>query len=416
MNTFLARQPIFDRRLRVYAYELLYRANANVNAAGLIVDADQASSETILTGFSNIGIDRLTGGKRAFINFTAKLLESGVATLFPKDHLVVEILEDVPPTETILHACRQLKEAGYTIALDDFSFRPEMLPFVEIADIIKVDFLADSIPNIRKQVEALKRPTPLLLAEKVETQDVFDQARDMGCRLFQGYFFSKPLLLVEKKLDPLTVNIMHLIRLMNRSDITFPRLARVVGRDVALSYRLLRLVNSAYFGMRHKIQDITHALTILGMREVRKWISLLSMADLGQGKPDELIRMSLIRGRFLEIYALQNDKELESHLFFMAGLFSLLDVMMDISMKDVLSQLSLPGFVSQSLTGNGLAAQLLKALEAYEKSDWQTALTLSMALDIDARQLIANYLDALTWSDRFGEYARREESDADDNL
>ncbi len=404
MNDFLARQPIFDKNLKVFAYELLYRRNAEHNQAGEILDADQASSRTMVAGLHNMGIERISGGKRAFVNFTERLLLTGMASLFSNQHLVVEILENVRATPEVIRACKKLKASGYTIALDDFEYQADMRPLIELADIVKIDFLNNTIPQIEQILDSIRPAKPILLCEKVETKEVFDQAVEMGFLLFQGYFFSKPTIMAEKKVDPLVTNYMELIREVNRREADFPQMTQIIRRDVGLSYRLLRLVNSAYFGMRYKIKDIQHALAVLGMREVRKWVSLLSMIGIGRDKPDELVRMSVIRGHFLETLV-ERHRSGDPEQHFIIGLFSLIDVILDQPMEEVLGQLSLTPEVSRALLGEGPARSLIAVVAAFEKGDWESVSQICREAGLPEAELAELYLESIAWSNNFGQEA-----------
>ena len=219
MENFVARQAIFDKNLKVYAYELLFRAGQeNVYAA---TDADLATSSVITDSFITIGLESLTRGKRAFINFTKNLLMDETATIIPKDSLVVEILEDIKPDEGIIAACTKLKESGYTLALDDFIFDEVFKPLIELADIIKVDFRLSGMEESRALIEKYGLKRIKFLAEKVETQDEFDQALEMGFTYFQGYFFSKPVIVTSKDIPGYKINHLNIMHEINHPDIDF---------------------------------------------------------------------------------------------------------------------------------------------------------------------------------------------------
>jgi EAL and modified HD-GYP domain-containing signal transduction protein len=388
--------------MNVFAYELLYRFDATQNFVAMLSNPDKASSETIMGSFYGNNIENITGNRPAFVNFTQNLLEAGIATLFPKQYLVVEILEDVPPLPSVVETCRQLKEAGYTIALDDFVYRPELEPLIQWADIVKIDWLNADPEKIRDIVRKLWPRSPRLLAEKVETYEIFQQAMDMGFSYFQGYFFSKPVILANKKIDPLMANYVQLIQHVNRTDVDFACLARIIRRDVVLSYRLLRLVNSAYFGARHEVKSIRHALAILGLREIKKWISLLAIIGISTNKPNEIIRISLIRGRFLETFGARHCRSLDSEQLFMSGLFSLLDVIMEMPMADVLPQLSGVTEIEEVLIeGRGPIADILGIISSYERGEWEDAVERCCCFGVTEEQLLQLYLDAVSWCNAF---------------
>ena len=243
MEVFLARQPIFNIDQNVAAYEILYRSG-RANSYDSI-DGDLASRNVIYNTFQTFGIENLTNNRPVFINFTEELINDETATLFPNNFLVVEILENVVPTEEILEKALSLKEMGYKIALDDFVYSKDYEDLVNIADIIKIDFLLSDQREIVEMSYKLGQKNIQLLAEKVETREEFEFAKKLGFSLFQGYFFSKPEVLVSKKLTPIKTSALQLVSLSNEEDIDFEKIARVVSTDLALTYNLLKLVNSA---------------------------------------------------------------------------------------------------------------------------------------------------------------------------
>ncbi|GHU88906.1 hypothetical protein FACS1894202_05960 [Clostridia bacterium] len=397
MTSCIARQPILDRNLQIYAYELLFRSN-NKDNFFQGVDADQASSRTIMEGFQTMGIDKLTDRHPAFINFTQNLLVGNFATLFPKEYLVVEVLEDVDPTPEVVAACRSLVEQGYTLALDDFVYRPELEPLIEIASIIKFDFLISSPTEVSEMLTQMNVTGKLLLAEKIETMEMFELAASMGFVLFQGYFFSRPVTFSAKEISPLAVNHMLLLKEINSGQaVDFAKLSKIIRNDVALSYKLLKLINSSYFGLSFSITDVQHAVTALGLKEVRKWISLLGMAGLSDDKPDELIRMSMIRGRFMEQLKPYCKKiKVSAESLFMTGLFSLVDVLMDQPMKQALSGMSLDKEITDVLVNHkGSMAGLLLMAISIEQGKWGLLDKLCATHEMDVDVVSEQYLFAM---------------------
>jgi EAL and modified HD-GYP domain-containing signal transduction protein len=234
MESFVARQPIFDKQNEVYAYELLYRKDRAKNAYDETVDADQASTRTIINGFVEIGLDKLTSGRKAFVNFTEKLLLDNIPALLPPQFLVVEILENIKPTPEVLTACGNLKRAGFKIALDDFIICDENLAFLDYADIIKMDFIAtplEEIVGFIKYLRAQKRNAtdPLqLLAEKIENNEMYNIAMRMGFQYFQGYFFSKPVIVEGRGINPMAINRLRIMQISMKKDFEFQELSDVI--------------------------------------------------------------------------------------------------------------------------------------------------------------------------------------------
>ena len=399
MSNCVARQPIFNEKLKIFGYELLYR-NTHKSVAYDAVDGNIASSETIMRSFHEIGVERVTNGRRAFINFTEKLLLDDVATLLPKKILVVELLEDILPTPEVLEACTRLRSKGYLIALDDFRIDPAYMPLLTVADIVKVDFMTTAPDIIGALAQKLANTSIRLLAEKIETYENFEFAKRMGFSLFQGYFFSKPVILqADAKLSPLRLNCLRLIRLAFDPNIDFPKVSKIIKQDVALSYRLLRVVNSAYFGLRYSVNNIRQALVILGMDEVKKWTTLISMAEITEGKPDELISMSLVRARLLEILGPTVGLARYADDLFMLGLMSLMDAITDMPFEEIakLTQISdeiLDAIVNQ----NGKYGELLTMVVHYEHCAWEEAVEIGERYGVSESLLAEKYLEAVEWA------------------
>ena len=400
MECFVARQPIFTKNKKVYGYELLYRDSVGGSVSGVengIVDGSTATSETILNSFQNIGINKLTSGKRAFVNFTEDLILQEVATLLPKDTLVVEVLEGIEPSEKILKAIAELKNSGYMIALDDFVVDPANYEFFQYTDIVKFDLMTTPLDVIRPLAHDLRKRKIVLLAEKIESAEVFEETVQMGFTLFQGYYFSKPMTVKQKKINPLRANCVHLINLAIQDEINFRKCAEVIKQDVALSFSLLKLVNSAFFGLPYPAKSIQHAVSILGEGELTKWIILVSLSRMKDDKPDELVSMSLIRGRILE--TLSTDLKITKHSndLFLLGLLSLMDVLTDTPMDEVLTQVNLNEFVISNLIGSGKYRGLLELLTCHEKGDWDEAIRLAELYGVEETRINELYLDALDW-------------------
>ena len=396
MEVFLARQPIFDLNQNVNAYEILYRSGFTNNFNG--VDVDKASREVIFNTFQTFGIENLTNGKPVFINFTENLINDGTATLFSKDFLVVEILEDVLPNERVIEKSKVLKEMGYKIALDDFVYKPEYEGLIELADIIKIDFLISNPEEIEKVSKDLKNRNIELLAEKVETRKEFEYAKSLGFSLFQGYFFSKPEIVLSKKLQPIKTTFLQLVNKVNENEIDFNVISKIVSMDLALTYNLLKLVNSAAFGFRYRIESVKHALVTLGEREIKKWIYLIVVNSMGKDQPDELTRLSLIRARFNELIALNTRYSRDSEEFFLVGLFSLLDVILQRPMEEVLDELKVTNRVKNALIhGKGELGIIYKMILFYEIGDWDEFLLHAKELKIEPSIVTNAYMESLLW-------------------
>lgn len=400
MNTFVARQPIFDRRERIFAYELLFRqGNQNWYFS---VDGDSATEDVISNSFITIGMDTLTGGKRGFINFTANLLRNQIAYSLPKEYLAIEILENIEPDQDVIFTCKQLKEAGYLIVLDDFVFKENLWPLIDLADIIKVDFLNTEVHEQRNILQRVGSRKIKFLAEKVETRDVFEQALQMGYCYFQGYFFCKPVVISGKSIPIFKLNRLRLMEEINNPEVDFEKITALIKGDVSLTYNLLKFINSSVFGFKVKIISIKQALVLLGLLEVRKWASIIVLQNIGEGKPNELIVNCVVRACFGEALARKTVfKEQASNIFLM-GMFSSIDAFLDRPLAEVLAELPLATEIKRALLGedNQIRA-FLDLILAYEKADWVNFSVFAQKVNIDESEVPALYLQALTSANQF---------------
>ncbi|MCL2045406.1 MAG: HDOD domain-containing protein [Oscillospiraceae bacterium] len=400
MNTYIARQPIFNMKKQIFGYELLFRGgDEDFYRLDANTDHDQATSHVIIESFFSRGIETITGGKPAFVNFTANLLLENTATLFPRDQLIVEILETITPTPEIIAACRELHRKGYKLALDDFTYTPELEPLIELSRIIKFDFIASTPQEIAQMMRQINLKGKWLLAEKIETNEMFDLAMSMGFRLFQGYFFSKPETMSSRTLSPLKFSYIALMREASAGEeINIQRVSKAIRDDVALSYKLLRLVNSAFYGLRNEVTDISRAIAVLGSIELRKWIFMIALMGLSSDKPDEIIKMSMIRGRVIENLNTKFGFVKSDESAFQVGLFSMLDVLMDVRMATALEGIHLAQEVTAALIyQTGPLYDLLELVVSIERSDWDKTDTYVTALNINADEISEIYLDAVKW-------------------
>lgn len=399
MDIFIARQPIFDIRQNVFAYELLYRSGIKNLYAG--INGDQASSEVIGSSFLLFGLENLTMGKKAFINFTRKLLEDEVATLLPKESIVVEVLENVEPDKQMLSACIKLKELGYQLALDDFAYDPRFEPFIDLVDIIKVDFLQTSPQDRAALVQRIGNKNIKFLAEKVETKEDFNQALQAGYSYFQGYFFSKPNIVSGKDITSFKLTYLQLLQEIGKPDLDFDELEETIKRDVALSYKLLRYINSAAFSLRANISSIKQALVLLGQKEIKKWVSLVALRSIGEDKPDELVKLAISRGRFCELVSPKLGLKHRSPDFFLMGMFSLIDAFLDQPLAYILSQLPIAVDIKRALLGKeSRFKDVYQMAVSYEQGNWEKALRLAKRLKLEEQEIIDVYLESLDFTRR----------------
>jgi c-di-GMP-related signal transduction protein len=398
MDVFVARQPIFGKDKDLFAYELLFRTGqANAFPA---IDGETATSSLLSSSFFTVGIDHISGGKRVFINFTEELLVQGTPTMFPKNRVVVEILEDVRPTQELIAACQSLHRNGYTLALDDFVFKKNLRPLIEIAEIIKIDFRLSPMPEIIAILSALKGYSCQFLAEKIETHEEFEKAKAMGFSYFQGYFFARPEVLKNKDISSSQLTMMRLVCEVNRAEFQVEKLETLINQDVAISFKLINYLNSAYFSRLQPVSSIKQAIAFLGERGIRMFVSLIVASRLVDNKPDELLRTSTIRAKFLE--HLGFEAGLDSGEMFILGLFSLLDAMLDHSMDHLVGQLPLTAEVSEALVNkSGKLSPYLRIVESLESGDWSALDSQLVALGLASDKVQSFYLDAVRMADIF---------------
>lgn len=370
MDVFLARQPIFNRRLQVVAYEILYR-NSYTNEFDVSVGGEEATLAVISDLLVHFGVETILRGKRAFINFPKTLLQENLPAVFKTDEVVIELLENVDPDAELIERCRVLKEQGYAIALDDFSGDPRLDDLMPYVDVIKVDFKLTS-PDVRRDI--LKKYSVFevsFLAEKIETHAEYQEAVGMGFRYFQGFFFERPVVCKEKALEISFAHYLDLLQELNSEEPDFLRLAEIIKMDYGLTYKLLRLINSAAFYKVEPIHSVNHALTLLGLNEIRRWIMVLMVRDVGSGKPAELVQVSLTRGLFCERLSLFLGFGHRKSEAFLVGMFSLLDAILERPMFDILYKMPLSEDVKSALMGaDTLFHMPLVLIRSFERGNW----------------------------------------------
>lgn len=403
MELYVARQPIFDPHMATVGYELLHRESEKWNEC-TETDGGYASSRVITGAFLSSSMESLTSGKLAFINFTGELLTSGVAMLLPREQLVVEVLESVPPTREVLRACTELKARGYTIALDDYVMNPVFEPLANLADIIKVDIRQNSDANLQNAITAHKGRGVRFLAEKMETEEEFQLAVTLGYDMFQGYFFSKPVILSANTIPTSKIGYLRLVQAVNDENPDFGMIAAAIENDVELSLETIRLSNSAFYGRRKKISSIRQAVVALGLDGVRKWIYLSALRRLGLGKPDALVSTSIVRSKFMEQIAYAAGQYHKNSEYAMIGLFSLLDALTGCTFETLLAGLNITGGIKDVLLGGGddtMPGAAYKTMLAYERGEWDNTAERAGKLGLTLDEVAEAYLASLRWYHEF---------------
>ncbi len=366
-RVYLARQPIFDGKSKVFAYELLYR-NSNSNAASF-KDASKATSELITNTFLSVGFDTISYGKKVFINLPRKFITGELPLPLDPAIVVLEILEDVSADPQALAGVESLIKQGFTIALDDFVKTEDNEAFLKYANYIKVDVLCVSDDELRDQVVGLSAFGIPLLAEKVETDARFQLCRKLGFQYFQGYFFSKPLIMEGKELSANQISMLNILAKLQNPECQVEDLEHIIGSDVGLSYKLLKIINSSFYNVGKTVESIQHALILLGLNSLKKWVTLITLSS-SQGKTSELLVLALFRARHCECMA--EKLRVKSDAAFTVGMFSLLDAIMDQPLPVLLEQLPLTLEIKTALLeGGGELGELLKAVIEYETGNWE---------------------------------------------
>ncbi len=396
MEVYVARQPIFDKGMDIVGYELLYRRSMNNFYEG--VDDNQATADLINNAFLVMQFNELTSGTRAFINFSADMLIKEIPLLLPKGYIVVEILEKVEATEEVLKACEKLKAEDYMIALDDFTFRESSIPLMEWADIVKVEFSVADVQTQRKYIHKYGDRIKFL-AEKVETREEYQLAAAMGYDYFQGYFFSKPVIEKRKEIASTPAALIRLMQEINQPEPDYQSLTAIFESDVGLSYKLLRFAGSVFFGTRGDVYTIKQALIRLGMNEIRKWVYLLLLKNMQSTDNKELVKTCLIRAKFMELLAMEAGGGRKHYNYFLAGLFSSIDVLLDCDMDTAVKELPIALDVKEALAGrkNDIEYALQVVLNQ-EMGKWDEIDISTFAPGMIQGRLTSLYIMSMQWA------------------
>lgn len=399
MYCYMARQPILDVNKQLFGYELLFRDGvANSFPA---VNDDEATSKLITEHHLLLGVEKITGGHLAFINFSADTLIHHFPTSISPRSMVIEILETVPISAELLTACKELHGMGYQLALDDHDFDPKWDVFLPYIRFIKVDVQQFNLLQISKYVSRIQHHPVTLLAEKVETAQQFEQLRQMGFQLFQGYFFAKPQMLQHKKIPSNKLNLLELIAESSRVELDFARLSAIVERDLALSYKLLRFINSARFSRDQPIASLKHAMIYMGATELKKFIALLALSNLSADDNHELLKISVVRARFCDQLAALNQEQNNPPAAFLTGLFSLVDALLEQPLNTILDDLPiLPSIKSALLAHDGRLGQYLALAKACELADWTLQQQLAERAMLTILDISPLYLESVCWAEQ----------------
>lgn len=400
-KVFLGRQPILDRSQSIVGYELLFRSadtlHANINGF------PHVDSFVISNVLSNFGIHEVLGNHKGFINVNGDLLMSDLLEILPREKTVIEILETVELSDALLERCRELKGRGFTLALDDNCYHPDYEPLYDIVDIVKIDVLQIPEDALKEMVATLSNRGLILLAEKVETIEQYHFCYDLGFDLFQGYYFARPSVLNKRKVDVSGLALLKLLELVCR-DAEIAEIEEAFKHNPNLTYNLLRLVNSVVIGMKEKIRTLRHALVVLGMQQLKRWIQLaLFASDKTSAVGNPLLETAATRGRIMENLVTKWAPELQDHDYsdsaFMTGVLSLIDVLLGVPMKEILNQLNLDEEVRLALLERkGELGSLLQLTEKLEYMDFADVSLLLNQYHCSQEVLVNAQFEAIDWA------------------
>lgn len=405
-NYLIGRQPILNRLEEIEAYELLFRSPRSLSSA-LILDSTQASARVIVNTLSGFGISEILGRHRGFINVEADLLLSDSIEILPAEMIGLELLENIVITPDIVERCRILKSRGCLLALDDHEYREDYEALYDgLIDIVKLDLVQTPLERVYEMVERFKKYPVKLLAEKIETRAAYLRSRRMGFELFQGYFFARPSLMQKKRLAD-SANILFELMHQLAEDATISEIEQSFKKCPALTYKLLLLVNSVSIGLREKIRTVRHAITIIGMNQLKRWVQLaIFAADDSRGLDNPVVDMAAVRAAFMEGLArLHPDLrrfKCSPDQAFLVGILSLLKDIYDISMDEIVGSLNLSEEIRTALIDKvGSLGALLNLAEMMERLELDAAAETISAMGISFTDVLECQKKAYNWREGF---------------
>ena len=395
----VSRQPIFNKKKDVFAYELMFKSDLPGSIKSM-KDRKAAGDDSSLTAIDSLlvnGLKRLSTGKRVVIHFNHQTLLSEFPLIFPSDLLGIEIREDADPENKVTEVVKKMKKAGYLVLVTERVYNEGEINLVKMADIIGVDFHSQGIQKRDSVLDGSPIP-PRFLARGIENSSDFELAAEAGYHYFQGDFFSKEDMIPCRQIPSYKLNLMRILKEITKPSVQFDKIEKILQKDVSLTYKLLRFVNSAFFGLKTTVQSIRHALTLLGETEVRKFLSFIVLSSIGTDKPQELIRITIIRARFCESIASELDFKSDLSNFFLMGMFSMVNAFLDRPMDEILADLPLASPVKTALLGKpNHFRDVLDLVKDYERGNWVHLQQMTQQLKIKEKKVAALYLDAVEW-------------------
>ncbi len=389
-DIYIARQPVFNAKTDLYAYELLFRSHDENSAA--IVDGNAASSQVILNAFVDMNFHAIAKYHPVFINLTKDFILGEIPLPLAPDSLIIEIPDDVAVDAQLLKILKSFVSKGYTVAVNNFTPTEERVPLLDLVHIVKIDLQLCDRNSLASLAQSLKQYDVKLLAEKIESHEDFEWCKELGFDYFQGFFFSKPKNFTAQSIKPNRLAVLRILASLQNPDCDIRELEELISNDVSMSYKILRIINSALYSMPRAIESVKQAIMALGLKAIRDWIAIISLTDIDD-KPRELVALSLQRARMMSLLA--PARNLDADAAFTTGLFSLIDAMMDQSMERIMGELPLANDIVRALLDKeGELGSLMNFVVRYEQGEWDEATANSQS----AEEVGQSYLDAIEWS------------------
>ncbi len=399
MKPQLARQAVFDSNLAVFGYELIIREGDQDLLVG--AEGDRAGAKMIEGAVHTMGLGPFLMGRKGFVNVTRRMLEMDLAVFLPPLSSYIEILHTLEADEKVLQWVQNLKRRGYSLSVDAYTARKGMAPLLALADIVKMDFRTSDAEDQKSCIRRYSKPNVRCLANGIETRQEQIRAKDLGFHLFQGSFFSKPEEISRKDIPAYKLTYLRVLQEANQPDLNFEKLEALIRQDVALSVKLLRYINSAMFSLRSRVESIKQALVLLGPAVLRKWVSLLAIASMGDDRPEEIVVSALVRARFCELLGERGKLTHPASDLFLMGMLSFMDVVLGRPMSEIVTDLPLSAPVAEALLGGPLGlGRILRLVTAYEKADWSKVAQLREGTPLQDEQLPLLYQEAVEWTNQ----------------
>lgn len=398
MDIFMARQPIFDAKKQVCAYELLYRKNSSNSFSG-DVDGEQATLSLISDAISVFGLEKLTNGNKAFINFTKPLILEDFPLLLDPNSVVVEVLEDVEVDDEVAGKLEALKQKGYTIALDDYIGDPEFDPILGMTDIIKVDFVLADNETVKSLPGKFKWKK--LLAEKIETEEDFKRAIEMGYTHFQGYFFSKPKMIQSKSVKLNLIAYSSIIAELGNDEPEYSKVAKTIESNAVLTFKFLQYANTIKFIQKERVKSVQMAIANIGLDEMRRWMMLIIAKEFCFAEQSELIKSAYIRSLFMEKIAEYTSLKDRANEVFLMGTFSLIESITGIHIEEFIDEVPLNDDVKSALTNKteNSFSKLLNFAKAFEAGNWDEVESAIHQTSVKKENITKLYLDCIVYAE-----------------